>query len=233
MKFDGICAVIPARSGSKSIPDKNIQLLAGLPLIAHCISTAKSVPEINRIIVSTDSKLYQTMAIKYGADVPFLRPDSISKDDSCDAEWVNHLLQWLIMEGKTLPKYLIHLRPTSPLRKPEYVNRAIQYIEQRPDATALRSVVEMAQSAYKHFEIDGDYLKIVGSGSFNLDEANLPRHFYTTTYDANGYVDILKTSHILETGKIHGNRVLPFLVPRITDIDSMEDLEYARYEAEK
>ena len=228
-----IYAVIPARSGSKSIPGKNIQIISGLPLIAYSIITAKSVSEIDRTIVSTDSIIYKKIAEKYEAEVPFLRPQAISGDDNRDIEWVLHLLCWLEKNDGELPEYLIHLRPTSPLRISKYISLAIQYIKRHPEATALRSVVKMSQSIYKHFEVENGLLKAVGSGSFNLDEANLPRHFYPDTFDANGYVDVLRTSHILKTGKIHGNKVLSFLVPSITDIDTVKDLEYARYEAKQ
>ncbi len=225
-----IYAVIPARYGSKEIPDKNIQVVKGKPLFAHSIISAKSISEIDRTIVTTDSTLYKEIAKKYGAEVPFLRPKAISGDDSCDIDWALHLLHWLEKNEGVLPKYLVHLRPTSPLRESKYISQAIQCIKKHPEATALRSVVKMNQSVYKCFEIENGILKTVGSNSFDLDEANLPRHLYPAIYDANGYVDILKTSHILNTGKIHGDKVLSFLVPEITDIDTMKDLEHARYE---
>ena len=230
MITDKIYAVIPARYGSKSIPDKNIQVLKGKPLIAYSILTAKSISEIDRVIVSTDSVLYKEIAEKYGAEVPFLRPANISGDDSRDVEWIKHLLNWLLVEENSLPEYLIHLRPTSPLRDSIFVPLAIQYIKKHPEATSLRSVALMGQSVYKHFEVEDGFLKMVGTGSFDIDKANLPRHLYPATYDANGYVDILKTSHILNTGKIHGDKVLSFLVPEIADIDTMKDLEHARYD---
>lgn len=225
-----IYAAIPARSGSKTIPDKNIQIVNKLPLIAYSILTAKSIPKIDRIIVSTDSISYKEIAEKYGAEVPFLRPKAISGDDSCDIEWVNHLLHWLEKNEGQLPKYLIHLRPTSPLRESKYIELAIQYIEKHPKATALRSVIKMTKSAYKDFEIKNGFLRQVGSNSFDVDKANRPRHFYSTTYDANGYVDILKTEYILSTNmtKIHGNKVLAFKVPYIDDIDEEKELEKIR-----
>jgi len=221
-----ICAVIPARCGSKSIKDKNIQLLGGKPLLVYSIETAIHSIFIGRIIVSTDSEEYAAIASKWGAEV-VVRPKELSQDNSCDVDWVLHLLSQL----KEKPKYLVHLRPTSPLRQSFIVNNAIRCINNHPEASALRSVTPQAQSAYKHFEIDGSYLKSVGSGSFNLDEANKPRHLYPTTYDANGYVDILKTAYVLKNNRIHGDKVIPFMVPRITDIDTQEDLDYARFEA--
>ncbi len=233
MITENIYAFIPARSGSKSIPDKNVKFLQGKPLIAYSILCAKSVSEIDRVLVSTDSEWYKEIAEKYGAEVPCLRPKAISGDDSEDIEWVQHLLRFLDTTEAILPEYIIHLRPTSPLRQKQIISKAIQFIKQHPESTALRSVVEMNQSIYKHFEIENGYLKSAKTGSFDLDKANRPRHLYPTTYDANGYVDILKTSHIIETGKVHGNKVLSFLVPYITDIDTVKDLEYARYEIER
>ena len=228
-----IYAVIPARFGSKGVINKNIQILNGKPLLAYSIIAAKAVPEIDRIIVSTDSTLYKEIAEKYGAEVPFLRPKAISGDDSRDIDWVNHLLHWLEKKEEQLPKYLIHLRPDIPLRKSKHISQAIRCIKKHPEATALRSVVEMEQSCYKDFEIENGFLKIVGSGSFNLDDANHPRQSYPITYNGKGVVDVLRTSHILETGKIHGNKVLAFLVPQTIDVDTMEDMEYLRYKVEK
>jgi len=231
---DKIIAIIPARCNSKSIKDKNIQSLGKQPLIAWSIQAGLSAPEIDRVIVSTDSVVYQFIAQQYKAEVPFLRPENISGDNNTDVEWVVHLLDWLADHENELPKYLIHLRPTSPLRDIKYISQAIECIKQHPRATALRSVVQMQQSVYKHFEIENSYLKLIGSDSFDLDLANKPRQFYPATYDANGYVDILKTEFILDSGKkkIHGDKVLAFPVPYITDIDSMKDLEFARWEIE-
>lgn len=233
MLTNKIYAIIPARSGSKSIVDKNIRLLGGKQLIAYSIIVAKQIPEIDRVIVSTDSKQYAKIAESYGAEILFLRPKEISGDENTDFEWISHLLSWLEDNENELPEYLVHLRPTSPLRNSGYVKEAISIIKRHPEATALRSVRKMAQTAYKHFEIENGLLKSVGSGLFDLDLANKPRHMYPATYDANGYVDILKTSYILKHDKIHGNRVIPFHVPYITDIDEERDFEYTEYVIQK
>jgi len=225
-----VFTVIPARAGSKSIHDKNIQEIGGRSLIVWSIAAALAVKEIDRIIVSTDSANYARLACHYFQDVEVVyRPDNISQDTSTDLEWVQHLLTTI---GE-VPEYLIHLRPTSPLRDPEYISCALTVIRAHHEATALRSVCEMSQSVHKHFYIEEGYLKSIGLDSFELDLANNPRHMYPSSYDANGYVDILKTSHILEHNQVHGNRVIPFHVPHITDIDGIVDLEYARFEYQK
>ena len=140
-------ALIPARSGSKGVLDKNIRPLGGWPLIAYSIRAGLLAENIDRVIVSTDSEHYADLAKKYGAEVPFLRPKSISEDASTDYEFVKHALDWFQMSGKELPKFIVHLRPTTPLRKPSVVADAVEALRRENEATALRSVHEMSESA--------------------------------------------------------------------------------------
>jgi len=226
---DMIYAIIPARSGSKSIRDKNIIPLAEYPLLAYSIMVAKQVPEIDRVFVSTDSLKYADIARKYWAEVPFLRPAAISGDDSTDIEFIQHFLGYLRASTQELPEYVVHLRPTTPMRNPDDISEAIELIRNDPKATALRSVSTMAQSVYKHFEIEDGLLKTVFTRSSDLDIANKPRQGYPTTYDANGYVDILKVDHVILYNKIHGNHVIPFLVPQSLDIDGKDELKLAQF----
>ena len=228
-----VVAVIPARSGSKSVVDKNIKLLGGHPLIAYSITAAKLASGIDRIIVSTDSVEYASIASKYGAEVPFLRPPEISSDNSTDNEWIKHALDWMQNEEDFVPSYIVHLRPTTPLREPIYIEKAIEYLKQDNIATALRSSHEMTQSSYKTFEIDRGYYKCLCTGSLDLDEANRPRQEFKKTYDPNGYVDVYKTHYIMENGKILGDRVLAYITPRITEIDSLEEFDFLEYQVYK
>ena len=112
-----IVAIIPARKGSKSIKDKNIVRYKGEPLIYHSIRTALSIKLINRTIVSTNSKKYQLIAKKFGADVPFIRPNKISADYSTDREFLIHAYEYLkVSEGYKVDIFVL-LRPTTPNRK--------------------------------------------------------------------------------------------------------------------
>ena len=225
-----IIAVIPARSGSKGVPDKNIKLLAGKPLIAYSIAVAKKSKLINRTIVSTDSKKYASLAKEYGAEVPFLRPAELAGDTSTDYEFVKHLLDWLKSNENCQPDYLVHLRPVVPLRDSRIIDSAIEAFINNTEATSLRSAHEMSETAYKKFEIEGNYFKAVGSDSFELDALNEPRQKYFKTYDPNGYVDVLKTSFVLSENKIHGNRVMPLITPMSYEIDAEEDFEYLEWQ---
>lgn len=153
-----VYAIIPARAGSKGVPDKNIRSLAGLPLLAYSVKTALNATAIDRVFVSTDSPVYRDIATSHGAEAPFLRPEDIAGDKSSDLDVMQHFLNWLNDNGEPAPKYLVHLRPTTPLRSPAMVDQAIGMIDKHPEATALRSVHEMAETAYKCVEREGEFL---------------------------------------------------------------------------
>ena len=223
-------AIIPARSGSKGVTDKNIKLLAGKPLMAYSIMAARLATNIDRVIVSTDSEKYAAIAREYGAEVPFLRPSIISTDTSPDYQFVRHALDWLRDNEGTQPEYLVHLRPTTPLREVRYVESAIETIKENRNATAMRSVHEMSESAYKMFEVEGGYLKRVGVDSFDLDAANDPRQTFRKTYQANGYVDVIISEHVMKHEKIHGNHVLGYVTPYAPEVDTEDDFSYLEYQ---
>ncbi len=228
-----IIAVIPARSGSKGVPHKNIKELAGKPLIAYSISAAIKSKLIDRVIVSTDSDEYASISKDYGAEVPFIRPNEYSGDDSTDYDFVKHLLDWLAKNGGNTPDYIIHLRPTTPLRDPSVLDNAIEKFMNNAEATSLRSAHEMAETAYKQFEIEGKYFKTICTGSFDLDDANNSRQSFPKTYTPNGYVDILRTSHILENHLLHGNRVMGYLTDYTTEVDILDDFEFLEWQTNK
>ena len=228
-----IFALIPARAGSKGLKDKNIKLLAGHPLLAFSVAAARRCKNIDRVIISTNSRQYADIAVKYGAEAPFLRPEEISQDRSTDYDFVKHALDWLSENEGQMPQLLVHLRPTTPLRQVKYVQDAVEIMKKNTGANALRSVHKMSESAYKMFEMENEFLKMVGTGSFELDRANDPRQGFNDTYFPNGYVDVLKTSFILENKKIHGNRVLGYATPFAAEVDDAEDFEYLEYMAAK
>lgn len=122
-----IVAFIPARGGSKGVPKKNIKLLAGKPLIAWSIEHALAAKHVDRVIVSTDCKEIAEVAIKYGAEVPFLRPSSISCDTASTESAMLHCCDYL-RESNSLPDYLLLLQATSPIRENGEIDKAIEFM---------------------------------------------------------------------------------------------------------
>jgi CMP-N,N'-diacetyllegionaminic acid synthase len=228
-----IMAVIPARSGSKGVVDKNIRSLAGKPLISYSIACAKLSKHIKRIVVSTDSQSYADVAQYYGAEIPYLRPKAISSDTSTDYDFVRHLLEWLDSNEHVLPDFLVHLRPTTPLRDPALIDAAIEQIILNRNSTALRSVHEMSETAYKTFEIENIYLRSVFTGNSDIEAANQARQTFKKTYHANGYVDIIRVSYVLQNAKLHGDNVLAFVTPLVVEVDTADDFEFLEFQAKK
>ena len=229
--MSNIIALIPARSGSKGVPNKNIRDLAGFPLIAWSIKASLNSYNINRTIVSTDSQEYADIATSFGAEVPFLRPSVISEDTSSDFQFVKHAIDWLI-EHNDYPEYIVHIRPTTPFRDLFVIDKAINTFLQETTASSLRSVHQMSESAYKSFEIGKDnYLRMIGSESRDLDIANSARQSFPATYCANGYVDVLSVEFIQKHSLLHGSSVVPFITDRIREIDVEDDFTELIYEA--
>ena len=225
-----IVAIIPARSGSKGVPDKNIRVINGHPLIAYSIRAACLTKGVERVIVSTDSERYAAIARNYGAKTPFLRPAEFARDESTDLEWIDHVLRWFKDKEGFVPRLIVHLRPTTPIRQPDVVSEAIKVIESDNEATALRSVHEMSQPAYKCFEINKKYLACLCTQSPDIEPTSIGRQSFPKTYEPNSYVDILKTDFILKHRKIHGSRVIAFQTPRVADIDVPEDFDYLDFQ---
>ena len=229
MKNDTL-ALIPARGGSKGVPGKNIKLLGGYPLIAYSICVAKMTKSIKRVIVSTDSEEIADISKKYGAEAPFLRPADISRDNSTDLELFRHVIGWL-EKDRSVPRMIVHLRPTTPFREAREIDRAIESMQASPDATSLRSVHEHSEPPYKMFQLDtGGYLRGFFPDDPRPEYYNLPRQTFPKAYHPNGYVDIVKTDFIRQSGKLHGPNMLAFITPMVTEVDKPEDFEYLEYQ---
>ena len=227
-------AIIPARSGSKGVPGKNIKLLGGIPLFAFSIIAAKMMPSVSRIIVSTDSDEYAQIAKEYGAEVPFLRPNEISGDKSTDFDFFLHALNWFKENENLVPEYILHLRPTTPLRNPQIMEDAVKlFIENKNLASSLRSGHSAPESPYKWFlKDDNNYFKGLRD-DLTPEKVNLPRQSFPSVYIPDGYIDILKSSVILTTGTLHGDKMLVFESPFCVEVDTKDDFEYLEFQIEK
>lgn len=225
-----VYAIIPARSGSKGVPDKNIRPLAGHPLLAWSIAAASLAAQVDRVIVSTDSARYASIAEQYGAEVPFLRPPALATDTSKDRDFLLHAIQWMQKDGAGVPAMLVLLRPTTPLRLPAIIDDAVCCLRATPHASSLRSAHEASESPAKWFRRndDGSFCGLMGDCWLDM-----PRQLCPKAYIPNGYVDVLLPPHVEAAEQIHGEFMCSFITPQVTEVDTQEDFAYLEYEALK
>jgi N-acylneuraminate cytidylyltransferase len=224
--MNDVIAIIPARSGSKTVSDKNIKLLSDHPLIAYSIAAAQLSKSIDRIIVSTNSEEYADIARSYGAEVPFIRPEKYSSDTSTDREFLLHAMDWIKENEKIVADYWVHLRPTTPLRDFRVIDSAIELIKSHQDSTSLRSAHKAPESPLKWFvKRDNNFKGILNSGDHEL-----PRQEFETVYVPDGYVDIVKASYVMNNPEIYGDSMFGFVSPVVSEVDSIEEFDYIQYQ---
>jgi len=217
-----VLAIIPARGGSKGIPLKNLQKLAGKPLIEYAIQTAKKSKKIDRIIISTDSESIAKTAKKLGAEVPFLRPKNIAKSNSPAIEYVKHTLKVLYSKENYVPDIVIILQPTSPIRKEGMIDRSIILLK-KSRASCVISVTKIKTHPYFSFRYYGKkYLKPFKSDFQKyFQRQKFPDLFYPT-----GGIYTFWHNTVKKYDSIYGPRIKPLIIDQEdgVDIDSMFDL---------
>jgi CMP-N-acetylneuraminic acid synthetase len=221
-----ILALIPARGGSKGIPRKNIRLFSGYPLIAYSIAAALQAEQVNRVVVSTDDEEIAEVARQFGAETPFLRPGELAADATMDLPVFQHALNWLgELEGYH-PEIVLHLHPTSPVRPPGCLDKAIQLLLNHPEADCVRSVVHPGQSPYKMWHIDEPSGRLVPLLSIEgiAEPYNTPRQLLPPVYLQTGHVNAVRPQAILG-GSMTGNIILPIVIdPQYeVDLDTLAD----------
>lgn len=220
-----ILGFIPARAGSQRIKNKNIKLLGRKPLIYYTICAAKKSKFINRIVVSTDTAAISEIAKQYNAEVPFLRPSEISKNDSTEMEFLIHALDWLEKIDNYIPDLIVLLYPTAPFRRSKTIDEAISLIIEHPNADSLRSIRLCKEHPYKMWEIRGNYLY-----PFIKDEdPNIHTSSYQVlpeVYIQNANIYITKPSTIKNKKTPTGTIIIPFVMNEIESIDINSPLDF-------
>jgi YrbI family 3-deoxy-D-manno-octulosonate 8-phosphate phosphatase len=227
-----ILALIPARGGSKSIPRKNIRPLSGYPLVAYSIAAALQSKLISRTIVSTDDEEIAEIAQKLGAEAPFLRPTEFALDNSTDFPVFTHALGWLEENEGYQPDIMVQLRPTSPLRPPDCVDRAVQLLLDHPKADSVRGVIPAGQNPYKMWRIDDQgFMTPLLSVDGIAEPFNAPRQELPQVYWQTGHIDAMRVSSILDKHSLSGDVILPLILdPRYAiDIDTLRDWQRAEW----
>ncbi len=221
-----IVAIIPARSGSKSVPHKNVRSLAGKPMLAYSIEHAKKSKYINRIILSTDSPLYAEIGEQYGAEVPFLRPSEYATDTSLDIEVFSHCLSYLKKKEGTVPDIVVQLRPTYPIRKVEDIDRMIELLLENPEADSVRSIAPAKEIPYKMWHMDpkgclSPVMKDIPE-CYNMPRQSLPKVYYQ-----NACIDVVRGRVIHEDNSMTGKCIYGYQMDKNYDIDTEEEFRKA------
>ena len=217
-----ILAIIPARSGSKSVVHKNIRMINGKPMLAYSIEHALQSSYINRVIVSTDSEEYAAIAREYGAQTPFIRPAQYALDSSLDLEVFEHALNFLEETEGYVPDLVVQLRPTYPIRKISDIDTMIEKMLADPLADSIRSLGPAKEVAHKMWyqNPDGMITPILT----DIPEAyNMPRQQLPKIYYQNANIDIVRPDVITKKHSMSGSRILGYVMEENYDIDTEEE----------
>ena len=217
-------AIIPAREGSKGVVGKNIRHLGGKPLIAYTIQAALESKKIDRVIVSTDSHYIAEVSMEYGAEVPFLRPKSISQDDSLILDNYKYMLERLKIENGEVIDSFVAIQPTSPFRNSFDIDSAIElFCNNNTD-----SVISFTKEAHPP-----EWNRIINDDStFSnfITEEIYNRQAYKWVYRFNGAVYVYK-SELIKNSVMYNDTSLAYVIPeeRSLDIDTENDFMYAEF----
>lgn len=223
-------AFIPARSGSKRVPHKNIRPLAGHPVLAYSVRAAIDSGVFSTVICATDSELYAEVARHYGAEVPVLRSSEISGDKSPDIEWVDWMLATLRERGQDFDAFSI-LRPTSPFRKPATIRRAWEAFSRAEGADSLRAVEKCKQHPGKMWVVRGARMTPL----MPLSPPEQPWHSsqYASlpdVYVQNASLEIAWTRVVRDGRTIAGQVLVPFLTTEEEGLDVNDEFDWWRAE---
>ncbi len=207
-----VLALIPARSGSKGVRDKNIRLLAGKPLLAWMVEKAKRAELVTRVIVSTDSERYAEIARRYGAETPFLRPAELASDVANDLQVLTHAVTWLGEHEGYRPDLVLRLQPTNPTFPTTAIDEGIRLLLDHPQIDSVRAVTPSPKHPYKMWRQAGDdgriepFLsrQITGFAEpFNMGRQQLPPVLVQV-----GAMEVLRYRTLMELHSMAGDCVL-------------------------
>jgi CMP-N-acetylneuraminic acid synthetase len=229
-----VLALVPARGGSKGIPRKNARLLGGKPLVAWAVEVGRSARLVDRVMCTTDDAEIAALARAAGAEIPFLRPGELAQDDTEDWPVFAHALRWLEEHEDWQPDVVVNLRPSSPFRRVEHVDGAIELLL-RTGADSVKSVCLARQHPHKMWRLAAESLGLMEpfvQTAFRLTRGpDVPRAELEPVYWQNGLVDATRREVILDQGVMIGRRVAGFVTDPAdsVDLDTPLDLAMAEY----
>lgn len=214
-------AIIPARSGSKGLMDKNIKLLDGKPLLAYTVKAARESGMFDEIMVSTDSEEYAEIAIQWGAAVPFLRSEELSSDTASSWEVVKEVVEGYKNQAKEFETVTL-LQPTSPLRTATDIIEAYRLMDKKA-ANFVVSVCEMDHSPLWANILPEDHSM---ENFIRPEVLNIPRQNIPTYYRINGALYIAKVDYLMRTTDIYGDRSFALVMKKENSIDIDDQLDF-------
>jgi len=220
-------AIIPARAGSKRIPNKNLQVIGNTPLIEFTIKSAQSSICLSNIIISSNDKKVIRLAKKLGLEVPFVRPIRLSTDNASTSSVIFHAVKWFKKKHKNLPKNIILLQPTSPFRTATDINKSInQFAKSRKKTLVSVCIPFQNPNDFLIKSKNGKYkrLKIIKTRNSKYEQKNSEIFFI------DGGIYITTTEQFLKTKDIIGSDPELFVTKQshAIDIDTSFDLDLAR-----
>jgi len=214
-------AIIPARSGSKGLPNKNIRLLEGIPLLAHSVLCAKQAGLFNEIFVSTDSHQYADIAVEYGGSVPFLREASLAGDTASMWDVVRDVLSKYETIGKSFDSVTL-LQPTSPLRIPDDIVEAHKiYKEKNADSVISVCIADHAPYLCNVLPESGSM-----EGFISYDKLDKQRQQLPDYYRINGALYLIRCSYLAKTMDIYGAGSYAYIMPKERSVDIDDELDF-------
>jgi N-acylneuraminate cytidylyltransferase len=224
-----ILSVIIARGGSQRVPNKNIRLLAGRPLLAYSVEAAKRSRYVQRVVVSTDSDAIADIAAMEGAEVPFRRPGEISQGHSTELEAMEHALGWLRDHEAYEPDLVVLLRPTSPFRTTATIDRGIDLLINDPSAHCVRTVRLCSEHPHKMWVMDKDGRRIRSliPVEQKLPEAHtLSYQVLPTVYIQNASMDVFRPSNVWQLRSTTGTEIIPLVMDELESLDINTELDF-------
>lgn len=222
-------ALIPARAGSKRVPNKNLRQLQGHPLIAYTIAAAKAATVFDAIVVSTDSEETAKIARHYGAEAPFLRPAELAGDFSADIQWITYTLARLKEQGRDFDCFSI-LRPTSPFRTAETIKRAAGQFFSTAGVDSLRAVEKCKQHPGKMWVVSGERMNPLLLNPAGVPWHSTPYQALPEVYVQNASLEIAWSRVVFEDKSIAGNILTPFFTDELEGFDINDNFDWQQAE---
>lgn len=221
-----VLAVVPARSGSKRIEDKNVQEIQGRSLIGWAGRTLEATESVDRAIISTDAKAYAEEGRRHGLDAPFLRPDELAADDAGDVPTMQHAVEAVEDHDGTTYDIILMVQPTSPNRRPEDLEACIEkLVATGADSVVTVSPVDKKFHPKKYIALDGDRIAFLHPDGATVRTQELePLHW------RNGVCYAMTRACLMEEDAIFTDDTRAHVVERpVANVDTPVELAWAEF----